>query len=127
MAVVGVGVDAVDVPRFRRVLERRPGIAVRLFSDAERAYASRFRDPAARLAARFAAKEATMKALGVGLGGFRLLDVEVQRGERGAPSLVLRGGAADLASRRGADCWHLSLTHTATVAIAFAVAVAESS
>ena len=122
MTVVGVGVDAVDVPRFAKVLARRPGIAVRLFSDAERAYAARFPDPAPRLAVRFAAKEATMKALGVGLGAFSFQDVEVERAESGAPTLLLRASAASLAERRGVASWHLSLSHTATVAIAFAVA-----
>lgn len=123
--VVGLGVDVVDVPRFRRVLERRPGVATRLFSDGERAYAARFADPGPRLAARFAAKEAAMKALGVGLGAFALRDVEVERAESGTPRLALRGRAAELAARQGATGWHLSLTHSATVALAVATAVAE--
>lgn len=122
MGVVGLGVDAVDLPRFRRVLERRPGVARRVFTDAERAYAERHRDPVPRLAARFAAKEATMKALGVGLGAFRLHDVEVERDARGAPHVTLRGRAADLATDRNAARLHLSITHSDTVAIAFVVA-----
>jgi phosphopantetheine--protein transferase-like protein len=68
--VVGVGVDAVDVDRFRLALRRRPRLADRLFTDGERADVAATRDPAERLAARFAAKEATMKALGSGLGSF---------------------------------------------------------
>lgn len=126
MNIVGIGVDAVDVPRFARVLARRPGIAARLFSDAERAYAFGFSEPAPRLAARFAAKEAAMKALGVGLGAFSLRDIEVERNEDGAPRLVLRAGAASLAERRGAVSWHLSLSHTASTAVAFAVAESAS-
>lgn len=128
MSVLGVGVDAVDVPRFRAVVARRPGVADRVFSDGERAYAARFADPATRLAARFAAKEAAMKAMGAGLGAFALRDVEVARDDRGAPVLLLRGAAADLARERGVARWHLSLTHTATSAVAVAVAesVAES-
>ncbi|MBI2168360.1 MAG: holo-ACP synthase [Actinobacteria bacterium] len=120
--VRGIGVDAVDVDRFRRVLERRPRLATRLFSDGEQAYARRHADPVPRLAARFAAKEATMKALGVGLGAFKLRDVEVDREGSGAPVLALRGRAAALARQRGVDRWHLSLTHTDTVALAFTVA-----
>jgi holo-[acyl-carrier protein] synthase len=125
--LVGVGIDAVDVQRFRRLLDRRPGFAGRFFTAGERADADRGPDPAESLAARFAAKEAVMKALGTGLGGFALSDVEVQRagGEgptRNAPSLVLHGGAALLADARGAGPFHLSLTHTADVAIAFVVA-----
>ena len=125
--VVGVGVDAVDVDRFRRVLERRPGIARRLFTEDERADAGRSTDVAQRLAARFAAKEATMKALGHGIGAFALRDVEVVRSAApgsaaGAPSLRLAAGAADLARDRRVARWHLSMTHTAHVAVAMVVA-----
>ena len=125
--VVGVGVDAVDVARFRRILARPPGFAARFFTDAEQADARRTSDPTESLAARFAAKEAVMKALGTGLGGFALTDVEVRRSAaagagRGAPSLVLHRSAAALAERCGAGTLHLSLTHTKQVAIAFVVA-----
>jgi holo-[acyl-carrier protein] synthase len=121
-AIVGVGVDAVDVARFRRLLERRPRLAERCFTETEQADAVRSSDRAESLAARFAAKEAVMKALGRGLGAFALTDVEVRRSERRAPSLVLHGGAAALAGTRGAGPLHLSLTHTTDVAIAFVVA-----
>lgn len=117
--IAGVGVDAVDVGRFGAVLDRRPTIATRLFTDAER------RDGAGdvqRLAARFAAKEATMKALGSGIGAIAWHDVEVVRAESGAPSLLLTSSAAALARRRGVSHWHVSLTHTATVAVAMVVA-----
>jgi holo-[acyl-carrier protein] synthase len=124
--IVGVGVDAVDVARFRRLLERRPRLAERCFTEAERADAVRSSDRAESLAARFAAKEAVMKALGRGLGAFALTDVEVRRSEsspgRRAPSLVLHRGAAALATARGAGSLHLSLTHTTDVALAFVVA-----
>jgi holo-[acyl-carrier protein] synthase len=122
VAIVGVGVDAVDVGRFRRVLERRPGFAHRVFTDAERDYAQRHHDPVPRLAARFAAREAAMKALGVGLGAFKLRDVEVVRAPSGAPSLALHAKAAALASERGVERMHLALTHEQSVALAFVVA-----
>ena len=126
-AIVGVGVDAVEVGRFRDVLARRPGFAARYFSDIERQDADRTPDPVESLAARFAAKEAVMKALGTGIGGFALTDVEVRRtggedGLSGPPTLALHGGAAALAAERGAGTLHLSLTHTTEVAIAFVVA-----
>ena len=129
-AVVGVGVDAVDVDRFRRLLRRRPGLAGRLFTDGERADVAATADPAERLAARFAAKEATMKALGSGIGAFALRDVEVVRAggqgaTRGAPSLRLSAAAARLADERRVTRWHVSLTHTATVAMAVVVAEGE--
>jgi holo-[acyl-carrier protein] synthase len=131
-AIVGVGVDAVDVGRFRRLLERRPRLAERCFTETERADAVRSSDRAESLAARFAAKEAVMKALGRGLGAFALTDVEVRRSTspgsgRRAPSLVLHGGAAALAGASGAGSFHLSLTHTTDLAIAFVVAEQSAS
>ncbi len=121
-AVVGVGVDAVDLDRFRAVVSRTPSVLDRLFTEAERAYAATAIDPTARLAARFAAKEAVMKVLGVGLGAFGFRDVEVVRAGSGSPSLVLRGGAAVLADTQGAMAWHLSLSHTQRTAMAVALA-----
>jgi len=120
--VVGIGVDAVDVARFRAAIERRPGLVDRLFTDAERAYAGRGRDPGPRLAARFAAKEAVLKALGVGIGTAAFREIEVVRDGDGAPSVSLSGAAAALAGARRVDRWHLSLTHTDTVAVASVVA-----
>ncbi len=125
--IVGVGVDAVDVARFRKVLERRPSFGTRTFTDSERADAAGSADLAESLAARFAAKEAVMKALGTGIGGFALTDVEVCRttgkgATRNAPYLRLHGTAAELAGAQGAGTFHLSLTHTDGVAIAFVVA-----
>jgi holo-[acyl-carrier protein] synthase len=127
VSIVGVGVDAVDVGRFRRLLERRPRFAARCFTELEQADASRSADRAQSLAARFAAKEAVMKALGTGIGAFALTDVEVRRtggkdATRNAPFVVLRGTAAELAGVHGAAHFHLSLTHTDDVAIAFVVA-----
>ena len=82
--MIGVGIDAVDVERFRRSLARTPGLAERLFTAEERAYAAQRADPTERLAARFAAKEAVMKALGVGIGAFAFHDVEVVVTDDGA-------------------------------------------
>ncbi len=125
--IVGVGVDAVDVARFRRLLDRRPRFATRCFTETEQSDANRSGDVAQSLAARFAAKEAVMKALGTGIGAFALTDVEVRRtsgkgATRNAPFLVLHGTAAALAGAQGAARFHLSLTHTDGVAIAFVVA-----
>ena len=124
MGVGGVGVDVVDVERFAAVLARRARFAERVFTPGERADA---RDAPERLAARFAAKEATMKCLGVGLGAVGLHDVEVRREPSGAPRLVLHGAAAALARERGALSWHVSLTHTAITAAAVVVASTETS
>ena len=127
--IVGVGVDAVDVARFAQLLERRPNVAGRLFTPAERALAADAANRAEMLAARFSAKEALMKSIGVGIGSFRFCDVEVRRttgsdGTRNAPYFVLHGQAAEVASARGAAGFHLSMSHTDDLALAFVVAVA---
>lgn len=121
--VVGLGTDLVEVPRFELALTRQPKLAERLFSDDEREYAYRFRDPTKSLAARFGAKEAVMKAMGVGLWKFAFRDVEVIRLESGAPTLALYNKALALADERGITTWHLSLTHTDSMAMAVALAV----
>lgn len=123
--IVGVGVDDVDVERLARSLERTPTLAARLFTEGELAYAEQAQPKTAaqRLAARFAAKEAVLKALGKGLGACGFHDIEVVRDEEtGAPSLVLRGAAAVLADGLRL---HLSLTHTEARATAFVVAEAD--
>jgi holo-[acyl-carrier protein] synthase len=123
--VIGVGTDLVEIDRFRLAMSRRGDrFTERLFSDDERRYADRHRDPAPRFAARFAAKEAVMKALGVGLWKFAFRDVEVVRAASGAPSLALQGKAAELATVRGVGSWQLSLSHTDATAIAVALALA---
>ena len=121
--MVGIGIDAVDVDRFRRVLRRRPGLAERVFTEGERAYAAAAPDPAPRLAARFAAKEAVMKALGVGLGAVAFHDVEVLTDPTGAPRIAVDGRAARHAATLGVTAWRLSLTHTDRLAAAVAVAL----
>jgi holo-[acyl-carrier protein] synthase len=122
--VVGVGIDLVDVERFRMSLARTPSMATRMFTDAERAYAESANDPSERYAARFAAKEAVMKALGVGLGAFGFHDVEVLREGSGRPSLGVYGAAEQVAAARGVTRWQISLTHTTTSAGAIVVALA---
>jgi holo-[acyl-carrier protein] synthase len=123
--IVGIGVDDVDVDRFRRSLERTPSLVDRLFTDGERAYASAAAPVMAvqRYAARFAAKEAVLKALGVGLGACGFHDIEVVRDDAsGAPALALHAAAATLAAEQGVARWHLSMSHTETRATAFVVA-----
>jgi holo-[acyl-carrier protein] synthase len=122
LAVLGVGVDAVDIGRFRTILVRRPRIVRRLFTTEEQNYAGRSNDPAQRLAVRFAAKEAALKALGGGIGSAPFAEIEVVRDEHGAPGLELHGDAARLATAKGVERWHISLTHTAGLAVASAIA-----
>lgn len=122
MNVLGVGIDLVDVDRFRASLARTPTMVERMFTEGERAYALSANDPTERFAVRFAAKEAVMKAMGVGLGAFGFHDVEVLRAEGGCPSLGVYGPAAQLAQARDIDGWQISLTHTATAAGAVVIA-----
>jgi len=120
--VIGIGVDAVEIERFRRSLERTPSMRTRLFTPSELAYVAPKSDPVPSLAARFAAREAVMKALGVGLGAFGFQEMWVERAESGAPTLAFTGAAAELAASRGVTRWHLSITHSDLIAIAYVVA-----
>ncbi|OWY58685.1 hypothetical protein B7486_78645 [cyanobacterium TDX16] len=104
-------------------MARTPTIVGRVFTADEQAYAEAKRDPTERYAVRWAAKEAVMKALGVGLGEVDLKEIEVVRAESGAPSVVLHGRAAVVADARGVTTWQLSLTHTESAAHAIAVAL----
>jgi holo-[acyl-carrier protein] synthase len=114
--LVGVGVDIVDIARFERALERTPSLAQRLFGDAAGAGLSGI-----SLAARFAAKEATLKALGGHIEGFSWHDIAVI-GESGQqPALQLTGGTKARADHRKVTRHHVSLSHDAGMAIAFVV------
>ena len=122
--MIGIGTDLVDLDRFRDSLARTPGLIPRLFCTAEQDYAERRVDPTERYAARFAAKEAVMKALGVGLGAVDFTDIEVVRDDQtGAPAVALHGRAATLAVEQGVSRWLLTLTHSHTSAHAIAVAL----
>lgn len=121
--MLGIGIDLVDVDRFRTVLARTPGMIERLFTDGETAYADLAEDPTARLAVRFAAKEATLKCLGLGLGGMRMSEIEVVRHGDGHPELVLHGDATAVAKEHGVARWLITLSHTHAVAQATVVAL----
>ena len=124
MAVVGVGVDAIEVQRVRTALRRTPTLLARLFSDAERA-ACTSRGGQLRvggLAARFAAKEAVAKALGTGVRGFAFRDVEVLNDAHGKPEVRLHADAASVARRLGVHRVHVSLSASHALAVATAVA-----
>ncbi|MFZ9629178.1 MAG: holo-ACP synthase [Ilumatobacteraceae bacterium] len=121
-AVKGHGIDVVDIDHFRRSLERTPSMRQRLFTEHELADLAAAVDPVPSLAVRFAAREAVMKAMGLGLGAFGFHDVWVQREASGAPTLCVTGRALELAVERGITAWHLSLTHTRLVAMASVIA-----
>lgn len=121
MSLLGIGVDLVDISRIRSILERRgEGFLNRVFTPAEQLYSMAQFDPASSLSVRFAAKEALIKALGVGWQpGMRWVEIEVARAPSGLPSLVLHGATKAVSLARGVRVIHLSLSHGQQQAIAF--------
>ena len=119
MSAVHVGVDIVEIPRIAQAVERwGDRFLARVYTPAELAFA---RGRSAQLAARFAAKEAVMKALGTGIRGVRWRDVEVVRDGGRAPSIRLHGTALARAKRLGIDSLSVSLSHSEHYAVAFVV------
>jgi len=113
--IVGIGVDLVDIPRFERSLARTPRLRERLFAPAERGLKSH------SLAARYAAKEALIKALG-GSDGVHWTEIEVSSEPSGRPVFALSGETASTVAGRGITTVHLSLSHDAGLATAYVVA-----
>jgi holo-[acyl-carrier protein] synthase len=122
--VLGIGIDQCDVPRMRRQLETPAnGFVEAVFLPAEISYCLGKHRPAEHFAARFAAKEAALKALAVGGGeGTFWLDIEIVNEPGGRPRLELSGRLRALAEELGAGRIHLSLTHTAETAAAVVIA-----
>lgn len=126
MAEAGIGVDIVEVARMESVLRRTPSFARRMFTEEERAYCEQAARPAVHYAARFAAREAVLKALGTGFAnGIGRMDVSVSRDDAGRPIAVLTGRAREIADELGIVEVALSLSHTNDLAIANAMAITE--
>jgi holo-[acyl-carrier protein] synthase len=120
--IIGIGTDIIDVQRIERVIERNGGFINKVFTPQEIAYCEARAAKAQSYAARFAAKEAMMKALGTGWGeGVNWQDIEVVSEASGKPRILLSGQALATAKAMGAEHWHLSLSHERTAAIAFVV------
>ena len=119
MTIIGLGFDATDIPRIAQAVDRYGDRFLhRVFTEGEIAYCTRRRNPVPHLAARFAAKEAGMKALGTGHSrGVLWKDLEVVR-VSGPPQLRLHGGAAARAERIGVQSSLLTLTHSEALAMA---------
>ncbi len=124
MNAIAVGIDLVEVHRVRDMLDKHGSrFEERTFTATERAYCRGCVDAAMHYAARFAAKEAVVKALGTGFAdGVSWSEIEVRRAKSGAPSVHLTGGAARRAAELGITHWLLSLTHTKEMAGASVVA-----
>jgi holo-[acyl-carrier protein] synthase len=121
---VRVGVDVVQVGRVARLLEEQPAIVATLFTAREQAYCEGKRRRVEHLAARFAAKEAVLKAFGTGVGPrMRWTDVEIVNTVSGRPLVRLHGAVAAVARRKAVRGLDVSLSHTDQIAMAQAVAV----
>jgi holo-[acyl-carrier protein] synthase len=116
--IVGIGVDLVDIARFERTLERTPRLIERLFAPAERPL------PPRSLAARYAAKEALIKALG-GSDGVHWTEIEITPEASGRPWFTLTGSTADVIAERRITGLHLSMSHDAGFAVAYVLAEAD--
>ena len=121
--IFGVGVDLVELARFKAAMKRQgASLLEKLFTASERRYCEGKWNRIAHYTARFAAKEAVLKALGTGWsGGIRWTDVEVVRGGTGSVSVRLTGMAKKLAAKRGVRRVHLNITHAETHAAAVAI------
>lgn len=122
--ILGIGVDIVDLARFERAASRTPKLLDRLFAQSEQVEEGRQR-PLRSLAARFAAKEALIKAVGDS-DGMRWHDVQVVSNELRNPSFQLQGRIADVVAARGITHLHLSMSHDAGIAIAYVVAEGDA-
>ncbi len=116
--IIGTGIDLVDIPRFERTVARTPRLLHRLFAPAEQGLR------VSSLAARYAAKEALIKALG-GSDGVHWTEIEIASEASGRPYFALSGSTADVVAERGITTLHLSLTHDAGLAAAYVVAEAR--
>lgn len=120
-----IGIDVVDTDRLRKLLLRRPSFKKRMFTDNELSFIGAGADQVCRLGTRFAAKEAVMKALGVGLGGVHFKDIEVLNKSSGEPEIFLNGTALSLAETRKIKFWRVSLTHTKLICQAMVVGLCD--
>jgi holo-[acyl-carrier protein] synthase len=124
MEILGLGVDVCEIARMERAIARHPTLRDRVFTPEEIAYCDGKARPGESYAGRFAAREATIKALG-GYRGKRWQDISVTRHPSGAPQIALTGNAKRRADMLGVDRILITFTHERTNAVAFAVAVAD--
>ena len=118
--IYGIGVDQVNLNRVRKILDKsKSKFEARCFTDHEIEYANKFNDPAKRLGARFAAKEAVMKSLGKGWSQLKWKEIEITGG--GKPTVKLHGNASELAEVKKIGTIHVSLSHEKETAIAFVI------
>ena len=124
--IIGIGIDLVKISRIEKAGKGHPGFLERVFTKKEREYCDRMKFPAQHYAARFAAKEAVLKAFGTGMGaGMKWTDIEILHGEGGGPIVTLGGGVKDCADLKGVKQILLSYSHDEGYAVAQAVLVGQ--
>ena len=122
--ILGIGIDLVKIDRINRAGENQRAFLERVFTEREREYCSRQKFPAQHFAARFAGKEAVLKAFGTGWsGGIKWTDIEVLHGEGGGPIVNISGRLRDLADLRGVRQILVSYSHDGEYAVAQAILV----
>lgn len=130
MIQIHQGVDIVDIARFRDVASRNAELLADIFTEGEREYCSSQKNADLHFAGRFAAKEACLKALGLGLSsagmGHSLQEIEITRHASGRPALSLSGWAASVSRRKGIYQQTVSISHTDSAAVASVVLVADN-
>lgn len=120
--IAGIGTDIVAISRIQRIIEKNPAFIRKVFTESEIAYCEKRANKAESFAARFAAKEALMKALGTGWAeNISWQEIQVAVDDSGKPYLELSGVALKLAQALGAEIWHLSLSHEREYATAFVI------
>ena len=126
--ICGIGIDLVEIRRIENILKKwGEKFTGRVYSESEIEYCQKHAHPAIHYAARFAAKEAFLKSIGIGLaGGARLKDIEVIRNQQGKPGLNLHNKAKTISNRYGTLTVHLSITHTKNYATAVVVLEKQS-
>ncbi|MGF7184283.1 holo-[acyl-carrier protein] synthase [Desulfitispora alkaliphila] len=122
--VIGIGTDIVEIERVKSACERWPGFGGRIYTDHELEYCSgKSEKNYQSLAARFAAKEAVVKALGTGLRGLEWNEIEISNDLAGAPYVTLTGKAKEIAQEKGVSKVLISLSHSENHAVAYAIAL----
>jgi len=120
--VFGIGTDIIEIARVEEKLRRTGGLKTRVFTPREITYCEGKAKSAQHYAARFAAKEAFLKAIGTGWsGGYRFVDIEILNNEQGKPELVLQGKVKDFCEEHGITRFHVSLSHIKDLAKAVVV------
>ena len=119
--ILGIGIDIVEIRRIKKIMGRNQAFLHKIFNEEEIEYFEKRMLRPEYIAGSFASKEAVAKALGTGFRGFGFKDITIRRNPLGKPEVILRGGAKEIAVKKGEYIFHLSISHGLDSAIAYAV------